>query len=113
MNRIIGKSTFLSLLFFGENILDIITPWHITADFINELIIIKKRNYYLIGVDEKTIPLRNIRTISLDEHLFGANIFFKVYGGNTIVKCLSKKKAREIYNACLSKTGSKKGINLT
>lgn len=44
MNKIIGKSTFLSLLFFGENILDIITPWHISLDFINELITVKKRN---------------------------------------------------------------------
>ena len=113
MNKIIGKSTFLSLLFFGENILDIITPWHISLDFINELITVKKRKYYLIGVDKKTIPLKNIRTISIDEHLFGANIFFKVYGGNTIIKCLSKKKAREIYNACLTRIGSKKGIELT
>lgn len=113
MNKIIGKSTFLSLFFFGENILDIITPWHISLDFINELITVKKRNYYLIGVDKKTIPLKNIRTISIDEHLFGANIFFKVYGGNTIIKCLSKKKAREIYNACLTRIGSKKGIELT
>jgi hypothetical protein len=107
------SSDLLSRTFFGEKITDILTPWSITINLNQEIIIVEKRNSYLIGVDKKVIPLKNIRKIEIDEHLCGSNIYFKVYGGSVIAKCLSKKDARTIYELCKSKIGSKKGLEIS
>lgn len=103
-----AKSTILSSLFFGENpMLDWITPWKIEIDHEMETVTVSKRNYYLIGVDKDVIPYRNIRRVTLDTHLFGADISLKVYGTGLITaKCLKKSEAREIYNACLEEISS-------
>ncbi|MBC8408990.1 MAG: hypothetical protein H8E12_09755 [Rhodobacteraceae bacterium] len=59
-------------------------------------IVVRKRNWFLIGVDEKYIAFRFIRNITIDEHLFGADLLIKAIGGNVEVFCISKVNARKI-----------------
>lgn len=103
-----AKSSLLSLIFFGDSYTDIWTPWSVFVDVQNQWIEVSKRNVYLIGVDKRVIPFRNIRNIVLDQHLIGADLFFKVYGGNVIAKCIPKKQAQRIYELGLQEISNKK-----
>lgn len=101
---------FLSNVFFGENkYLDWLVPWTITIDTEAEHIIVSKRNYYFIGIDRDVVPFRNLRRISLDTHLFGADLHLKVYGTGTIsAKCLKTIEAERLYKFCLEEITSNK-----
>lgn len=105
-----ANGSFLSNLFFGDNkLLDWLVPWSISIDTESEIVEIRKRNYYLIGVDRNVIPFRNIRQVVLDTHLFGADISLKVYGtGRVTARCLKKREARQVYNLCLKEITSNK-----
>lgn len=59
----------------------VLNPWHIIVDTDKETITIKKRNSYLFGVDEQVIAFRYIRSVTIDQHLFGADIHIKAMGG--------------------------------
>ena len=62
-----ASSTVLSLI-FNLKLEEILTPWIVILDTDLEIITVKKRNWYLIGVDIDTIPIRNIRNIFINEH---------------------------------------------
>ena len=107
--HITATGSLLSNLFFGDKkLLDWLVPWTITLDTEAEHIIVSKRNYYFIGVDREVIPFRNVRKVTLDTHLFGADIRMKVYGGAVKARCLKKKEAEKIYNYCLEEITSNK-----
>jgi len=89
------RSTFTGLLFNGK-LTHILNPWHIVVDTNQETITIKKRNPFLIGFDEQIVSFRYIRSIIIDEHLFGADIHVKVLGGSASAYCISKSGARKI-----------------
>lgn len=95
MNVIHGKSTFLSLLFNGK-IVHILNPWHIIVDLEELTLTIKKRNWYLIGVDTQKYAFRFVRSVTIDTHLFGSDIYIKVMGAKAEAFCISKKIARKI-----------------
>ena len=61
-----ASSTVLSLI-FNLKLEEILTPWIVILDTDLEIITVKKRNWYLIGVDIDTIPIRNIRNIFINE----------------------------------------------
>ena len=64
------------------SILQSLTPWYIELDYSEHLLIIKKRNWFLIGVDTETYNFGKIRNIIIDEHILTADIYIKVYAGS-------------------------------
>ena len=54
------RSSFFSNFFHGSHILDWVVPWTVTVDTVNKILIVRKRNYYLIGVDKTIIPIKQI-----------------------------------------------------
>lgn len=105
-----ANGSLLSNLFFGEKkLLDWLVPWSITIDTDSEIVEIRKRNYYLIGVDRNVIPFRNIRQVTYDAHLFGADLSLKVYGAGVVTaKCLKKRASKKLYKVCLDEITSNK-----
>ena len=105
------KSTFISLLLNGK-IEHILNPWHIIVD-LNELTItIKKRNWYLIGFDTQKYSFRYIRSISVDTHLFGADINIKVMGGSAQAYSINKRIAKQIESILIQYNNQKKGKHI-
>lgn len=75
---------------------DILTPWQIEIDTDEQTITIRKRNKYLIGVDEDTLAFRFIRRVVVDEHLIGADITIQAVGGKLTARCLDKSACKQI-----------------
>lgn len=77
-------------------------------DFDAEVVKVRKRNWYLIGVDENIAPMKFVRRIDIDSHLFGADIALKIYGSGTIeVKSISKRNIEKIKESILKFNDSK------
>lgn len=74
-SRLEFKSKFL----LGGNIL---SPDRIIIT--DREVIYKKRNRYLIGVDEVSIPLSRISSVEIDRKLIDATIIIHTYGNQTI-----------------------------
>jgi hypothetical protein len=108
--RLKATGSFLSNIFFGSNpALDWLVPWTMVIDSDMEHVIVSKRNYYFIGIDKDVVPFRNIRRVSLDTHLFGADLVLKVIGTGTIrARCLKKREAKRLYEYCLKEITSNK-----
>lgn len=96
-----ASSTVLSLI-FNLKLEEILTPWIVILDTDLEIITVKKRNWYLIGVDIDTIPIRNIRNIFINEHLFGSDLHIKIFGATISALCLSKKDSIKIRSILLN-----------
>ena len=75
---------------------DILTPWTIIIDTDEQTITIRKRNRYLIGVDEDTLAFRFIRRVTIDQHLIGADITIQAVGGKLTACCLDKSDCKKI-----------------
>ena len=75
---------------------DILTPWQIEIDTDEQTITIRKRNKYLIGVDEDTLAFRFIRRVVIDQHFIGADITIQAVGGKLTAKCLDKSDCKRI-----------------
>ena len=75
---------------------DVLSPWHIIVDTDDQTITIRKRNKYLIGVDEDTLAFHFIRRVVVDEHLIGADITIQAVGGKLTAKCLDKSASKKI-----------------
>ena len=89
------SSSEASLLANGY-VTDVLCPWHIIVDTNEQTITIRKRNKYLIGVDEDTLAFRFIRRVTIDQHLIGADITIKAVGGSLTAKCLDKSACKKI-----------------
>ncbi len=101
-------SSSKNALIMNGKIAHIVNPWHIIIDLKQETIQVKKRNSFLIGVDENILTFKRIRSIKIDEHLIGADIHIKVVGGTQSVYCLSKSDAKKIKQALLEFNNSSK-----
>lgn len=75
---------------------DVLTPWQIIIDTDEQTITVRKRNKYLIGVDEDTLSFRFIRRVNIDQHLIGADITIQAVGGKLTAKCLDKAACKRI-----------------
>lgn len=75
---------------------DVLTPWQIVIDTNDQTITIRKRNKYLIGLDEDTLAFRFIRRVTIDQHLIGADITIQAVGGKLTAKCLDKSACQKI-----------------
>jgi len=107
-NLIHSRSTIASLIFNGK-MFHLLNPWHIEVDSNQETITIRKRNPFLIGFDEQIVSFRYIRSIIIDEHLFGADIHVKVLGGKASAYCIPKRDAKIIKNILLEYNNIKRG----
>lgn len=76
--------------------IDVLSPWNIIIDTDEQTITIRKRNKYLIGVDEDTLAFRFIRRVTIDEHLLGADITIQAVGGKLTARCLDKSDCKKI-----------------
>ena len=75
---------------------DMLSRWHIIIDTDEQTITIRKRNKYLIGVDEDTLAFRFIRRVVVDQHLIGADITIQAVGGKLTARCLEKSACAKI-----------------
>lgn len=75
---------------------DVLSPWQLIVDTDEQTITIRKRNKYLIGVDEDTLAFRFIRRVIVDQHLIGADITIQAVGGKLTAKCLDKSACTKI-----------------
>ena len=75
---------------------DVLCPWHVIIDTDEQTITIRKRNKYLIGVDEDTLAFRFIRRVTIDQHLIGADITINAVGGSLKAFCLDKSDCKKI-----------------
>lgn len=89
----IAKSP-LYVLLFNFRFQDIFCPWKIKIE--ENLLTMEKRNWYLVGIDSTTVPINYVRNVSIDQHLFGADVHIKVYGSNISVYYISKKSAAKL-----------------
>jgi hypothetical protein len=105
-------SSSITALIFNGKIAHILNPWKIIINTIDEYIIVRKRNWYLIGIDKQVLSFRYIRNISIDQHLFGADIHIKIIGGKNSAYYISKINANKIKTILLeyNKTGRGKTI---
>jgi len=103
-----GRSTFWSLLFNGK-INHVLNPWNIIVDMNELTLTVKKRNWFLIGFDSQKYSFRYIRSVSIDTHLFGADITIKVMGAQAKAFCISKKIAKEIEEVLIEYDNQKGG----
>lgn len=112
--RLFAKGTILSNLLFGQNaIIDWYTPYKVVLDTDQKILTIVKRNAYLIGVDKITIPVKNVRNVTYDAHLFGGDLHFKVYGTRVqSAYCLRKASAKRIRDYLVSQMSTNNGLNL-
>ena len=75
---------------------DVLRPWTIIIDTDDQTITVRKRNSYFIGVDEDTLAFRFIRRVTIDEHLFGADITISAVGGKVTACGLEKSDCKRI-----------------
>ena len=73
-----------------------ITPWKVIIDTDEQTISVTKRNRILIGVDEDTIAFRFIRRVTINQHVFGADITIKAIGGTLTAYSMEKKDCKKI-----------------
>lgn len=96
------SSSFLSL-FFNFKIEHILFPWCLILNLNDNTITLKKRNWYLIGINSQTIPINKIREIYINEHLIGSDIFIKIYASSISALYLSKKDSHKIKEILIRK----------
>ena len=75
---------------------DVLRPWTIKIDTEEQTISVSKRNKYFIGTDEDTLAFRFIRRVTIDEHLFGADITISAVGGKVTACGLEKSACKRI-----------------
>jgi hypothetical protein len=87
----------------------VLNPWHIIVDTDEETITVRKRNSYLIGVDENIIAFRFIRSIKIDQHLLGSDIHIKAVGGTVSAYYIPKADSKKIKQMLMNYNKAKKG----
>ena len=105
--RFEATSTEAALAANGH-IADAVTPWYIIVDTDAETVTVRKRNRYMIGVDEETLAFRFIRNIRIDQHLIGADIEILAVGGSVAAYCLSKSDCKRIKQILMDYNASRK-----
>ncbi len=103
-----SRSTLL-YLFLNGKLEDIIAPWNISVDFEKEIITIKKRNWYFIGINENVHAFRFIRSINVHNRIFGADLEITSFGNRSKALCLPKNEATQIKQALIEYNQHKKG----
>jgi hypothetical protein len=106
-----ASSSASSLIANGKSA-HVVNPWSLIIDTDEETITVSKRNRFLIGKDSQILAFKFIRSITIDEHLIGADIHIKVVGGKASVFCFSKSDVDEIKEILLEYNQMKKGRSI-
>lgn len=77
-------------------------PWAIEVDTDKSFITVRKRNWYLVGVDENKFKFSSVRHVEIDQQLFGTDIFIRMYGSSLTVPCLKRRAANELRDLIMS-----------
>lgn len=101
------KSTASALLGNGR-CADVFTPWNVIIDTEEQTITITKRNRIMIGVDEDTLAFRFIRRVTIDQHVFGADITIKAVGGSLTAYSMDKRDCKKIKEILMEYNRTKK-----
>ena len=109
MRRCSATSSLLVMLLHGH-FLDLLTPWKVIVDLDRETITVRKRNWYLIGVDEYILAFRYVRRIEIDSHLVGADISIRATGGTAEAKLLTKRDVKRIEEMLITNNSRMRGI---
>lgn len=81
---------------------DFIFPYHLKLDSKSNQIELRKRNWFILGVDSKTFNFGQVRNILIDEHIITASIAIKVYAGSINVHWIRKKDAKIFRDALMN-----------
>ena len=103
-----AKSSYISL-FINFEIFHIVNPWKIMIDLNTEIIKVSKRNWFLIGENRNVVAFRFIRSITIDEHLFGGDIRIRVTGGYVSAYYMPKKDLGKINKMLMDYNQTKRG----
>ena len=63
--------------------------WRIIIDMDEKTNTVRKRNMSLIGVNNRVIAFRSVRSVKVDERMVGADVHIKVVGGTASAYYLS------------------------
>lgn len=89
------KSSSFNLMLRGQ-FWNAIIPWTVEVDAANNFITVRKRNWYLIGIDENKFRFTSVRHIEIDQRLFGTDMFIRMYGNSLTIPCLKRKAANRL-----------------
>ena len=106
---VLKRSSSASSLIANGKAASVVNPWSLIIDTNEETITVSKRNRFLIGRDSQILAFKLIRSITIDEHLIGADIHIKVVGGKASVFCFSKSDVEELKEFLLKYNETKKG----
>lgn len=81
---------------------NLVTRWHIITDLDKRHLIIKKRNWYLIGHQEDIYAFKSVRHVQIKKHVFGADIGIRMFSGTAVAYSISKSKAEQIRSILLN-----------
>ena len=90
-----AKSSLINMFLNGK-LEDLYCPWVLIVNFENETITVEKRTWFFFGKDINIVAFRFIRSISIEDHLFGSDISIKVVGGWINANYLRKKDINNI-----------------
>jgi len=105
-------SSSANALIMNGKLPHLITPWRIIIDTDEETITVRKRNADIIGIDEKIIAFRFIRNITIDQHVFGADIHIKAIGGQISARYIPKSDAKTIKKMLIEYNKTKKAKSI-
>jgi len=88
-------SSSLNLLLRGQ-LWDALIPWTVEVDVDHHFITVRKRNWYLIGVDENKFRFNAVRQVEIDQRLFGTDVFIRMYGNSLAIPCIKRRAANEL-----------------
>lgn len=103
------KSSSIAL-FMNFQVEHILNPWILKLDLNEQSLTVEKRNWYLIGKDRNTIAFRFVRSVKVNEHLFGADVVIRVVGGTIEAKYLKKREVRRLKQVLMEYNSGKTGF---
>ncbi|RZK45358.1 MAG: hypothetical protein EOO61_00045 [Hymenobacter sp.] len=95
------KSSSFNLLLRGQ-LWDAFIPWTVEVDTDHHFITVRKRNWYLIGVDENKFKFNSVKHIEIDQRLFGTDMFVRMHGSSLNIPCLKRRAANELRDLIMS-----------
>jgi hypothetical protein len=80
---------------------DVLRPWHIEINIDQNMLTMKKRNWFLIGFQEDSFAFKSIRHVKMKKPLFGSDIEIRVFGGYAELYAFSKSDAKLIHDSLM------------
>jgi hypothetical protein len=88
--------------FFGSKkqigIWDVFRPWHIEVNIDQRVLIMKKRNWFLIGFQIDSFAFKSIRHVKIKNPLLGSDLEIRVFGGYIELYAFAKNDAKLIHD---------------